>query len=374
MVRKTKRNIRRTDTPPCRFKMASPKHEDLLLDVSPSRQTTSILYAIARTIVEYGTLEEYLCSFLDIFADPQKAIVFTKHNGDLEVRVSISVGEESYFHDVPVEGWILQRAKESLFHRRPVSFDCSGNVAIVFNNLNFENNDAQIYPISVPFNEDVFIFAPFYYRDQTEASGVLAIGGRILKDVEPGFNSAFWSAKIVAALASQISYQLVHKFDAITFLKGYNDWRTDLRKALQLNSQGSLILIDLDHFKSINDRYGHDIGNEVLKAVSNILRSIVRTEDNVYRIGGEEFAILLNSDVETAQEVSERIRKTIETTPISIGNYLIHITCSIGISSFVGPFSSLDSAVDAVFKSADQNLYVAKESGRNRVVAPVAQR
>lgn len=126
------------------------------------------------------------------------------------------------------------------------------------------------------------------------------------------------------------------------------------------------IMVDIDHFKLVNDNYGHAVGDEVIKLLANVLLSSTRDEDIVSRYGGEEFCIILPGiDVEEAVAVAERIRLKIKADSISSFESGPHITASLGVSSIY------DHAKDPaeLNDQADQALYVAKESGRNRVIS-----
>jgi diguanylate cyclase (GGDEF)-like protein len=125
----------------------------------------------------------------------------------------------------------------------------------------------------------------------------------------------------------------------------------------------SLIMFDLDRFKKINDRYGHQAGDVLLRNVSNICRSSVRSNDTLGRYGGEEFLILLpNTTLQEAVEVGERIRKNIENLNVIFNSRHLKITASLGIA---GILRTQDENVDQFIKFADNALYEAKKSGRN---------
>lgn len=127
----------------------------------------------------------------------------------------------------------------------------------------------------------------------------------------------------------------------------------------------SMVMVDIDHFKSINDTYGHQSGDDALQWVSSILQQEVRPSDIVARYGGEEFALILpNTPPETAAIVAERIRHTLESekVPIQEGK-MISVTASLGCSTF----PNVGDSEELLMKAADNALYQAKESGRNRV-------
>jgi diguanylate cyclase (GGDEF)-like protein len=132
-------------------------------------------------------------------------------------------------------------------------------------------------------------------------------------------------------------------------------------------SQVAVLMLDLDHFKAINDRYGHAIGDEVLRHVTHVVRDRLREDALLARYGGEEFSILL--PVKHAQEaygVAERLRKAVESTPCESKMGPIRSTVSIGVS-FHCPTSTLEEDLS----KADGRLYAAKQSGRNRVEVAV---
>jgi diguanylate cyclase (GGDEF)-like protein len=130
----------------------------------------------------------------------------------------------------------------------------------------------------------------------------------------------------------------------------------------------SLLVIDIDHFKRINDRYGHKGGDIALRALAHALAAAVRREDLVARQGGEEFVILLyNQSLEAAVATAERIRKIIEELEIVVDDHVLKATVSSGIAVF-----EADDTFDAVLRRADRALYAAKLAGRNCVMLEAA--
>ena len=132
--------------------------------------------------------------------------------------------------------------------------------------------------------------------------------------------------------------------DRLTGCKNRN-YLLDNRQAIETDGSCAVI-IDIDHFKKVNDTLGHEAGDEVLKDVAKVIMSVVRNTDTI-RYGGEEFVIFLNSPIERAVLIAERIRKAIQSGTT--------VTASIGVSDNL--------------TSADKALYEAKETGRNKVVA-----
>ena len=124
-----------------------------------------------------------------------------------------------------------------------------------------------------------------------------------------------------------------------------------------------MLLIDIDHFKSINDSFGHAIGDTVLKQVGNLLRTTFRKSDVYGRIGGEEFAILLpDTEPADAMLIAETLRKAIAQAPLQLADR--QLTVSIGIASGAGE-------IETLLAQSDLAMYSAKQEGRNRVISYV---
>ena len=126
-----------------------------------------------------------------------------------------------------------------------------------------------------------------------------------------------------------------------------------------------LILIDLDHFKAVNDSHGHDTGDEVLRAVAFCLFEVTRFHDVVARIGGEEFAIIApNLSLDELRRFAEKLRHEISQLNLAVGEARLGVTASIGIA-----LAAPEDEPSSLTKRADVNLYQAKQAGRNRVVS-----
>lgn len=129
----------------------------------------------------------------------------------------------------------------------------------------------------------------------------------------------------------------------------------------------SVIILDIDHFKKINDTYGHLFGDEVLKKLGAILKAETRKCDLVARYGGEEFVLLLPStDLKGATRLAERLRQKVEETEFSCGNQKVKVTISLGVASMSSPSEKTEKELLSV---ADKALYYSKHKGRNRVTA-----
>lgn len=144
-----------------------------------------------------------------------------------------------------------------------------------------------------------------------------------------------------------------------------------LLQSKQTGKPLAFAIMDIDFFKTVNDTYGHDIGDEVLREFASRITANVRGIDLACRFGGEEFVVVMpDTDLTFAYAVAERLRKQVESTPITISRSpgTLNITVSIGIAALGGA----DDTADALLHRADQALYQAKRTGRNRVVADAA--
>jgi diguanylate cyclase (GGDEF)-like protein len=126
----------------------------------------------------------------------------------------------------------------------------------------------------------------------------------------------------------------------------------------------SLIMLDIDRFKTMNDHYGHLAGDAVLAAVAGQMIACTRSSDSVFRYGGEEFAIVLsNTPAPGARLLAERLRRRIESTDVSLGEHSVRVTISAGVAEYRSGDTSA-----ALLNRADERLYAAKSAGRNRVM------
>lgn len=144
----------------------------------------------------------------------------------------------------------------------------------------------------------------------------------------------------------------------------YDTGRKLIEEALAEKQDVSQLMIDIDHFKKINDSYGHQVGDEILVSIAKNVQAVIRSGDILARVGGEEFAILLlNTPVQEAKNVAEAIRSSIEGVKFSHSSGDIIVTVSIGVAGLGGEALTLD----RLYSEADARLYQAKSLGRNRV-------
>ena len=130
--------------------------------------------------------------------------------------------------------------------------------------------------------------------------------------------------------------------------------------------QGALVLMDIDRFKSVNDTHGHAVGDEVLRWFARTVRTFMRRDDLLVRMGGEEFCLLLPGfDERAAHGIAERIRAEFESRSVATTSAgPLRVTASFGVA----PFAPADGGLDFRLRQADEALYAAKRAGRNRVV------
>lgn len=163
-------------------------------------------------------------------------------------------------------------------------------------------------------------------------------------------------------MSSALRDPLTHLFNKRYFLDRLD---SELKFAKRHNTPLSLLLLDLDHFKRVNDTHGHLAGDAVLINLSNVLLKAVRNEDVVARFGGEELAVILRAiPLEPALLLADRLRRLIEQTVTPHGGLEIRATASIGAAEY--PSMKADT-IEQMIEAADKALYRAKDAGRNRV-------
>lgn len=172
---------------------------------------------------------------------------------------------------------------------------------------------------------------------------------------------------------SQLNVLATH--DELTGLANTRENRASFERIWEycwkLNQPLACVIIDLDHFKRINDTHGHPVGDRVLKEVADILKKHVRVEDFLSRIGGEEFFLLCpDTDILAAGIVAERLRQAVEQAAIRVDDIALQLTISAGIAQ------RSDDMLDTgdLYKAADEALYHAKQNGRNQVATAARRR
>lgn len=180
------------------------------------------------------------------------------------------------------------------------------------------------------------------------------------------------NARLLDSLDAQHRYQKAAKVDHLTGLFNRR-WFEEIvvrqwRRAVAEDAPLSVLFIDIDHFKAINDEFGHLAGDTALRAVSDLLQSGIRPMDLAARFGGEEFAIVMfGITIAEARQVAERLRREIEAHPVRYEEQDIYLTVSVG----VGELESGES-INELIRQCDAAMYRAKAEGRNRVMVRAA--
>jgi len=212
-------------------------------------------------------------------------------------------------------------------------------------------------------------------QDSTQFAGLTSFLSRVIAlDMSLAIETYHLSKvqtleKALQSLA-QLDAELRHKVatDALTGVASHGQSLSALRKAIQLAHRNHtplcIAMVDLDHFKRVNDEHGHQVGDDVLCDVAGRMQAAVRNFDTVGRYGGEEFLIILdNADLATAQEIAERVRQRVASAPVKTRSAGVNITLSLGLARL-----EPGDDVDSLIKRADEALYSAKHQGRNRVI------
>ncbi len=216
--------------------------------------------------------------------------------------------------------------------------------ALILSTLGYSKNDIMIIVSEVTFGAILFNFL---------------FAKMMKKRVEKTINNLF------AKVESQLYY------DELTSVynrkAGFDRLMEEIARVRRNGSNLSIAMVDIDNFKSINDKYGHLVGDRVLRHVAMEIKNSLRMNDIVSRYGGEEFLVILpDSDEISAGFAMERVRENISKNPINIGRDKLYITISIGIAEI----TLNENPIDAI-ERADNALYRAKYSGKNRIeIAP----
>ena len=240
--------------------------------------------------------------------------------------------------------------------------------------LHFSRLDKKqaVYPFNIP-DTKTFLGIPIISGKNIQ--GIIAVVSK-----EPDAISSFYGhlLNIIADQAAlSITNAQLHKeveklavTDGLTGLYNHKHFQERLNGEFQrlerIPHPISLMLIDLDYFKRVNDTYGHPVGDAVLTDLAKILRKTLRGIDIIARYGGEEFAaVLINTDVSGAKKIAERLRTYVMNTPFFVEEKQLSLTLSVGVAAYPHDAKTKDELIS----KADQSLYHAKKNGRNQVCA-----
>lgn len=157
--------------------------------------------------------------------------------------------------------------------------------------------------------------------------------------------------------------------DPLTGLYNYRFFSTSLAQEIERTGRSgqptTLLMLDIDHFKRVNDSWGHEVGNQALVHIAGLIRETLRRLDIPCRYGGEEFAVILpDTSLATAVSVAERLRARIEETPLAVADKKLQLSVSVGAASYL---LGGETSPEQLVKRADHYLYQAKQDGRNCV-------
>lgn len=383
---------------------------------------------IGRMVIDdFEGLGEYVSSIMDEFQDARRCRVYLSPNNifndsinaNLEHRLTVvrEGGKVSIDESGKSYG---QNPFDPLFSaymsRTPMIFDYDlgagfgHGIQMVFEDLDRNSSRGHIYGVERQEGAGMVAVMPFYYREADNINGLICLEGDLRgrnSDLD-GFSRAYWAAKLAMNASAQISSQLMHRFDSITNLPRRADFEVDMRGSIKQLirhkvSDLYLMFVDLDNFKQINDTYTHPVGDEILRQVADMMQHSVRADDSVFRVGGEEFAVILNGvSYPEAMTIAERVRSYIEKISVMVrrredggvgiikdkgsgwsiapGTEFVRVTCSIGVvdvkkaaADRIGielpPNGRGDEIIQEILKTAYSHsaelLHVAKVSGKN---------
>lgn len=221
--------------------------------------------------------------------------------------------------------------------------------------------------LALPFVLAACLLYLYTYPIHLDAAGLIDLG-----------NAVFCGVMIIVfvhlyetrrASAHQQLRQMA-RTDALTGVASRGSFQQSLdqsvREARRSQEKLVLVILDVDHFKAVNDQYGHDAGDQALRHICNSLSQRLRNTDTLGRLGGEEFGLLLRNTERTAAEpLVEMLREQIASKPLLYGDQQIFLTVTLGLAEWP---SDADSA-EQLYRCADQRLYRGKEQGRNRLVS-----
>jgi diguanylate cyclase (GGDEF)-like protein len=270
--------------------------------------------------------------------------------GELAVLESFGIGD---VESLPENDHILQ----ALRSQQPIYIDVPEELPIQASLVEFRPREVAFLPLVV----------------QTTAIGVVVLARSAAFERKSQPLSQIYARTFVKALANAMAHNDLQRIAALDSLTNcYNRrfgsvrLREEFSRAERGNTPLGVMMFDIDHFKQVNDTYGHLVGDRVLAAVASEARTNLRESDILVRYGGEEFlCVLPGATAATAKDVSERIRQSIEKLMVQDRNEVVGCTVSAGYTSY--PEVSPENEIELV-RIADRALYRAKESGRNRSV------
>lgn len=317
-----------------------------LFDVANKINSATNITDISKIVLEKA---------IDSLAATRGSIMrFVEEEDALELDIAIGHG------DGPFEAQIRLRSGEGVAGKAFATLE-----TIVVTSL--PAPDFKPYPAGIEQNIDNIICVPLV--NEGKAVGVMSLVNR--PDEEVDEDDLHLVNTICSHLALAMEKSRVYELaitDGLTKLFDHRYFQhaleKELKRAARFKTNVSMVLFDVDHFKSFNDTYGHQIGDVVLRHIAQIVKDALRTIDIVARYGGEEFTIVMpETDESSAKVVAERVRAAVEAYDFPGAEKPLNVTISLGVASY--PTDAIE-RMDLIQK-ADQALYKSKENGRNRV-------
>jgi diguanylate cyclase (GGDEF)-like protein len=320
---------------------------------APLKLTESLL-----AINEIHDMGELLPRITDLALDTlkgERGILFTAEDGDLFPEVL-----KGFKHkEIDSESVFFKGAQSVYAKRKPIL------------STSRELYDELNIPLDKVFQElKSVLIVPI--QSKRDMYGVMYLDCGYFKNI---YNEH--SVDLLTAYANQaaIAIENVRLFEAatrdgMTGLYGHRAFREiaqqEFRISKRYNQQFSVVVLDIDDFKDINDTYGHAAGDEVIKGCADFLKKSLRDSDVLSRYGGDEFEIILpRMSKKNSKKILEKIRKKIKSSTINAENNEVRISVSIGVACFPADSSDLEE----LFKKADKNMYKAKRDGKNKIYA-----
>jgi len=230
----------------------------------------------------------------------------------------------------------------------------------------------RVEGVLVNFHPRDILIQPIMYKGIS--LGVIVLASSVLFDEELCSGFEMFSKNLSLALRNAVTYEQLQKLAANDPLTGIYNRRfgmtrlnEEFNRAIRTSSPLGVLIFDIDHFKQVNDTYGHTVGDRVLLSVTQVAKMALRKGDFIIRYGGEEFMIILpGASKEDTVFIAERLRHMVEESSCSHGSQQIKITVSVGATSL--PEFSAENESELI-QQADEAMYRAKELGRNRVTA-----
>jgi diguanylate cyclase (GGDEF)-like protein len=285
------------------------------------------------------------------------------------VSMALFVPREDGFELIRQVGFALDEEGLFDFRNHRIGVVCRSREPEYISNLSNERN--PVFPFSVPGEGTAFMLPLVFEK---ELHGVLVYVSPKINAIRPyeiellkvlgnQASSSLANAKLHAEIENMaVTDGLTGLFNHRTFQERLSD---EFKRLQRFSNPLSLLLIDIDFFKKVNDTYGHPSGDRILKGVAGIIKETIRTSDVSARYGGEEFAaMLLGTNQDGALKMAERLRKAVQDTRFTVDGKEITVTVSIGVAT-----SPYDAGVkEELIEKADKALYGAKRNGRNRCV------